>query len=85
MTREPGTKVTETIDHGTRVVDGTEVSISELVWNGHAGSSFEVERASNGQTLTMDEAFDTMPDDDQIRYLLTAPRDEDGCIDLSGR
>jgi hypothetical protein len=44
MNRRPGTRVIEEIDHGTRTVNGTPVQITELVWNGHAGSSFEVYR-----------------------------------------
>jgi len=73
--RGPGTRVISEIGHGTRTVAGVEVRITELVWNDTDGRSFEVERVSDGETLTMDEAFDDMPDDDQIRELITAPRD----------
>lgn len=80
MSREPGTRVIDEIDHGTRTVAGVEVKITELVWNGTDGRSFEVERVSDGECLTMDEAFDDMPGDDAIKYLITAPRDRYGYI-----
>lgn len=81
MSKGPGTRVIEEIDHGTRTVAGTAVKITELVWNDTDGRSFEVERVSDGETLTMDEAFDDMPDDDAIEFLITAPRDRYGYID----
>jgi hypothetical protein len=71
------------IDHGHRTVAGVPVRIIESVWNGGVGSSFEVYRRDTGDCLTMDEAFDAMPDDDQIRELIEAPRDEYGGIDWS--
>ena len=83
MSREPGTKVTDRIGHGRHTVAGTEVEITELAWNGTDGRSFEVERVSDGFTLTMDEAFDEMPSRSQVRDLVLAERDKYGYIDWS--
>lgn len=81
MSREPGTKVIERRDHGTRTINSTEVRIEELVWNGTDGRSWDVYRVSDDFCLTMDGSFDNEPDDDEIAELITAPRDELGYID----
>jgi hypothetical protein len=78
MSREPGTRVTETRDHGSRVVNGVEVRIQELVWNDTDGRSWDVYRVSDGQCLTMDHSFDGNPGDDEIAELLETPRDRYG-------
>ncbi len=83
MARGPGTRVIEEIDHGTRTVNDVEVRILEEVWNGGAGSSFEVYRVNTAACLTMDEAFDDVPDDDTIADLIEAPRNKDGFIDYT--
>jgi hypothetical protein len=69
--REAGTKIVARVDHGHRTVEGTEVEVWELTWNG-GGRSFEVIRVSDGKDLTEQGAFDTLPTDEQIADLLTA-------------
>ena len=78
MSREPGTRIIDTRDHGIRVVNGVEVRIQELVWNDTDGRSWDVCRVSDGQCLTMDHSFDDNPGDDEIAELLEAPRDRYG-------
>jgi hypothetical protein len=80
MSREPGTRVIDTRDHGIRVVNGVEVRIQELVWNDTDGRSWDVYRVSDGQCLTMDHSFDDNPGDDEIAELLETPRDRYGYL-----
>lgn len=67
-------------DWGTRVVDGVEVRVTELVWS-CGGRSFEVHTTSDGRDLTEDECFAAFPTDAQLAALL--PRREvwscEGC------
>lgn len=65
---------------GTRFVNGIEVQVTETLWSDEPGSSFDVYRASDGACLTMDESLDEEPGDDQIAYLIAAPRDQYGYI-----
>lgn len=67
--RAPGSRIVETIDRGTRTVNGVQVQIYELVWNDHA-RSFEVYRTSDEKDLTVDGCFDSMPTDAQIEGVL---------------
>ncbi|GIF69354.1 hypothetical protein Ais01nite_73890 [Asanoa ishikariensis] len=59
------------IDRGTRIVDGVQVHLTELVWSDQ-GRSFEVHRTDTGADLTEDGCFDTLPTDTQIAALLHA-------------
>jgi hypothetical protein len=67
--RRPGTKVIDIVEHGTRVVDGVQVSICEQVWNG-GGRSFSVFLADDLDVdFTEDGCFDTQPTAEQIAEL----------------
>jgi len=68
------------VDRGTRVVEGVEVRVTELVWS-DGGTSFEVHRVDTGEDLTEAECFDQLPTDDQIAALLVprAPVDWFAC------
>ncbi|GAA0911557.1 hypothetical protein Vau01_095560 [Virgisporangium aurantiacum] len=57
--------IIDEIEHGTRTVNGIDVTIRELVWN-DLGRSFEVHRVDTGEDLTEDGCFDTLPTDEQI-------------------
>lgn len=83
MSRGPGTRIVGEVDHGHHTVAGRRVHITESVWNGGAGSSFEVTNSESGETLTMDEAFDEMPSRSEVRDLVLAARDQYGYIDYS--
>jgi hypothetical protein len=65
-------KIIGEVDHGTRVVAGVQVRVTELVWS-HGGTSFEVHEVDTGTDLTEAECFDHMPTDEQIAALLPAP------------
>jgi len=62
-------RVIRHIDRGTRVVEGVEVQITELIWD-DAGRSFEVHRTDTCADLTADGCFDSWPTDDQIANML---------------
>lgn len=72
MTRRPGTRIVDTIDHGERQINGMRVYITESVWNG-GGRSFDVyldvDGDGDGECLT-EESLDTLPTDEQIAALL---------------
>jgi hypothetical protein len=65
----PGKKIIDEIPRGQRVIDDVTVEITELVWNGGAGSGFDVSTI-DGELLTVDWSFDEMPSDDGIRELI---------------
>ena len=62
-------EIVSEVDHGTRMVAGVEVRVTQLVWRG-GGTSYEVHRVDTGVDLTEAECFDQMPTDEQI----AAPR-----------
>jgi len=70
-------EIVSEVDHGTRMVAGVEVRVTQLVWR-DAGTSYEVHRADTGvdlteADLTEAECFDQMPTDEQIAALLPPP------------
>ncbi len=67
-------KIVSRVEHGTRVVAGVQVQVTELLWT-DAGHSFEVHRVDTGEDLTEDGCFDDLPTDDQIEDLLDPPVD----------
>lgn len=76
-TRRPGTRITDTIEHGTRQAGEVTVHITETVWNG-GGRSFDVYRDSDGKCLTEDASLDAMPDAAQLAALVPGcPHPED--------
>lgn len=67
MANGPGTRIIRQTST-KRVVNGTEVIVVELVWNGIVGRSFDV--YVQGECLTEDQSFDFYPTDVQIAALL---------------
>ena len=65
-------EIVSEVDHGTRMVAGVEVRVTQLVWR-DAGTSYEVHRVDTGVDLTEAECFDQMPTDEQIAALLPPP------------
>ena len=65
-------EIVSEVDHGTRMVAGVEVRVTQLVWR-DGGTSYEVHRADTGVDLTEAECFDQMPTDEQIAALLPPP------------
>ena len=64
-------EIVSEVDHGTRMVAGVEVRVTQLVWR-DAGTSYEVHRADTGvdlteADLTEAECFDQMPTDEEGR------------------
>jgi hypothetical protein len=71
-------RIIRTVDRGTRIVDGVEVQITELVWDDE-GRSFEVYRTDTGVDLTENGCFDIWPTDDQVADLLHTAQDLWSC------
>jgi hypothetical protein len=69
MSRRPGTRILEETSRGLVTVDGVEVEIYELLWNG-GGRSYDVYRTDTGACLTEDESLDEMPGHGQLATLL---------------
>ena len=62
--------IVTTVERETRRVNGTDVTVFEVVWK-DGGRSFEVE-TFGGIDLTEGNSFDAMPTDEQIAAILPA-------------
>lgn len=65
-------RIIREIDRGTRSINSTEITLTELVWD-NGGRSFDV-HLTDGTMLTELESFDTMPGDEQLLDLLAKHR-----------
>jgi hypothetical protein len=65
-----GDRPVQEIDLGTRTVDGRELRIELTVWPG-GGLSYHAYDDAVDQCLTEYDAFDTDPDDEQLRTVMS--------------